>query len=624
MSSFTSYHFKRALLVVFLVIISAHLSSQVKYSRDPEYILSKKEANNLVGDFHATYPDTSIYHLHNYQRRNYMGNIGLAQPSYFVTYGTDRLGFRLYPNSLGADQIREEDVEYYFTKGPYASITGIAGTKQLQMLRMDFSHTYKRRLNIGLKLNRYNSKGYYLKQQSFANNLMLTLNYSGKKQKAGYYFYFLNNSNRNQENGGVLGDSISAQNVLLNKELLPVRLSSANRDNKEFKAMFNPWVKLIGGHDSLQLASLFFQVKSKFNFSYYKYKDAGIYNDAFYRLYYLDTLLTYDSTRLLQFHNSADLTFKSSGRGLTASVGYLNEINRLWQKADSNFTNDILYGDLLLQPRRNKPGSDSTNITAMNRTNVQYILRGANAGNYKLENNTSIVVGREGRHLIYLDLISESRNADHIYNYWVSNHFQWFNNGFSAQTSLNARLGYKFKKRMGVEGLVQNLRGYLFFDDLSQPRQYNGEIINLSGSVFAERVVLKHLGLAIRQTFQSTSHEAYVSLPASVTTAKVYYSAAWFKNNLLINFGTQVEYYSGFKGYAYMPALQMFYLQYDRNAGQYPFVDIYLNARIRPVNFFVRLENALQGLVGTNYDFVPGYFQTDRAVRFGLTWQFFD
>ena len=73
-----------------------------------------------------------------------------------------------------------------------------------------------------------------------------------------------------------------------------------------------------------------------------------------------------------------------------------------------------------------------------------------------------------------------------------------------------------------------------------------------------------------------------------------------------------------------MPSTQVFYIQDRVKTGQYLYTDFYINERIKPVQFFLKIENILQGLVGKNYSLVPGYYQPDRAFRFGLTWMFFD
>ena len=72
-----------------------------------------------------------------------MGNLGLPTPSYMLSYKSKPLGFNVYDLPFGNDIISKQQVEYYRTKGPYASLTGIAGSKQEQSFRMLFTHTFK-------------------------------------------------------------------------------------------------------------------------------------------------------------------------------------------------------------------------------------------------------------------------------------------------------------------------------------------------------------------------------------------------------------------------------------------------------------------------------------------------
>jgi hypothetical protein len=186
------------------------------------------------------------------------------------------------------------------------------------------------------------------------------------------------------------------------------------------------------------------------------------------------------------------------------------------------------------------------------------------------------------------------------------------------------RLGYGLGKTFGAWVLFQNFNNYLYFDIVGAPQQYKSGIQNFAVSAFYSNVFVKHIGIFLQHTFQGTSAETYVRLPQNVSTAKLFYSASSFKNNLLLNVGFQAQYYQSFFGYGYMPATQVFYLQEQRKTGAYPYVDFYLNARIRPVSIFLKIENILQGYAGANYSFVPGYYQPDRAFRLGINWMFFD
>ena len=123
-------HNTKYFFVTAAILLCGFCFSQVKYNNDPEYLLSKTEFGNvLFKKFKAAYPDTGINNLHNYANRNLMGNIGLPTPSYILSYKSKPLGFNLYDLPFGNDIIQKTQVEYYRTKGPFASLTGIAGSK---------------------------------------------------------------------------------------------------------------------------------------------------------------------------------------------------------------------------------------------------------------------------------------------------------------------------------------------------------------------------------------------------------------------------------------------------------------------------------------------------------------
>ena len=186
------------------MLINAIAFSQTKYSSDPNYILSKKENGNaLVADYQSAYPDTSITDLHNYKSRNFSGNLGLAQPDFFIRYRSNPLGFKFYDLPYGNDIITAQQVEYFKTKGPFASLSGFAGSKQEQTFRLMFAHTTKKNLSIAVKFNRFGSLGYYNKQQTFTNNFYSSLNYSTLNKRFGFYAYLLFNKVKHQENGGI-------------------------------------------------------------------------------------------------------------------------------------------------------------------------------------------------------------------------------------------------------------------------------------------------------------------------------------------------------------------------------------------------------------------------------------
>ena len=138
------------------------------------------------------------------------------------------------------------------------------------------------------------------------------------------------------------------------------------------------------------------------------------------------------------------------------------------------------------------------------------------------------------------------------------------------------------------------------------------------------KVFLKHLGIYVSHTYQQTSAAEALKVPAQISVAKLYYQGNLSNNALQLNIGTQLRFYQSFNVYAYMPSTQVFYVQNSRNSGNFPYVDVYLSGRMRPVTFFVKLENILAGYAGYDYFLVAGYYQPELAFRMGITWQFWD
>ncbi len=613
-------------LVVFLWLICFFSDkAQVYYSTDPLYLKSKPEQNNLLSAYRYTYPDTSITEVSNYFPRNFMGNMGLASPTYLFKYGSSDMGFKLLSTPLENDKFSESQIKYYRSKGPYANLNGIAGSKEFQIFKMLFTHTYKDKVNLTIGFNRYTSKGFYLKQQTYTNNFYLSSNYTTKSKKAGYYLYLLNNGNKNQENGGIKDGRLTDSSLLFNKQLFPVKLSDANRDNREFKVMINPWLRLNRSGDSTQSTNHYLQLKSAFSTNSYRYKDVGIPTDHFYKHIYLDTVKTIDSTHVKKLTNELAYSLVTKNDKLGFSIGYKNELNQVWQHGDSVFMNHIAQSDLVFRNSWMKKDSLKPKDRSFEtRFNLQYVVEGSNKGNYKAESNSLFTFNTKKQYSLFLNLLYENRNADYMYNNWISNHFYWFNNGYTSVQQMQLKFGIHLGRYFSASVFNQTISNYLYFDQEASTKQYTGSIQNTGLNLNFTRIFFKHVGVGLNYLYQNTSNTALVRVPQNTATFKLFYNGSLAKNNLLLQIGAQVQGYDAFYAYSYMPSTQTFYLQDTYKTDLYPYVDVYLNARIRPVTFFLKLENVLQGLSGPNYALVPGYYQTDRAFRFGLTWMFFD
>ncbi|MFO0436857.1 MAG: putative porin, partial [Sphingobacteriaceae bacterium] len=387
-------HGCKALLFILLLALNSHLLSQSYYSTNPTYLSKRTDKDGALANFNHFYPDTSILKAHQFIDRNFLGNLGLSSPDYLLSFKSSALGFRLFNVPLTDYQIKQEQVEYYKTKGPFAELSGIAGSKQLQLFRMTFSNTFKNNLNITLKLNRYTSQGYYVKQQSFTNNFYLSSNYETKNKRFGFNSFVLVNNNKFQENGGITNDTMRQRDLLVTKALIPVKLSSASRDNRELTVNYSNWIRLNKTTDNN--ISTYLNFGSAYSSLKYKYKDPDSDLNNYYFLYYLDTTQTLDSTHIRKLNSTADLYFQTKNKNLTASLGYENEYAQHWQYNDTGFINHLL--NVKLNYNRSFIGSDSSNHKdLLNQASVNYIVSGAFSGNYKFESSHQLLFYRNNK-----------------------------------------------------------------------------------------------------------------------------------------------------------------------------------------------------------------------------------
>jgi hypothetical protein len=593
--------------------------AQVKYPNDSNYIstLSEAQKNNLQR-FSRSGIDTAINNFQNYFPRNTSGNYGLPSAPLFIDYQPKALGFNVYNAPYENDMISADNIQYYQTKGPYASLTGIAGSKQEQCFKMLFSNTFKNKMNLTLGFNRYSGLGFYQRQQTFTNNFFTTTNYTSTNGRVGYYAYFLFNKVKHHENGGISDDTLFQEDVRVNKQLLPVNLSAARREVRHSEAEINPWFRINKREDSSTVLSHFIDYQFNYSGNYSKYTDDGVATDSVYNVFYIDPYATKDSTHWRTISNSLNYTLKLNPINAKLRVGYRHELNQIEQYLDSTFINHFVTGGLYI--------SDN-NYAGF--AKVNYIVRGPNAGDYSIDINntyTKRIAYKlfKSPFVVKLNASIEKRHPDFIYNTWYSNHFAW-NNSFVPTDKVQSLFSIGTQdKRFEIGAVFQSIKNMLYFDDMATPQQTPLTVQNMALFVKKDMLLFKHLGINLGFTYQSSSYQTIVAVPNNIATGALYYQGNLFKKALQLQVGFSGQYYSEFYGYAYMPATNLYYVQTDKTVGNYPYVDFFLSARIKPVRFFVKIDHVTQGFLGTNYSLTPGYLQNDRAFKFGVNWLFFD
>ena len=610
---------KNTFSLVFFICLCFQLNAQIFYPKDSSYISTLSHDDNTnFQKYQCQKVDTTLTNFQNYLPRNTNGSYGLPSSPLLFTYQTQALGFNFYNAPYQNDMINKSNVLYHQTKGPYASLTGIAGSKQEQLFKFLFSNTFKNKLNISLGFNRYGSLGFYKRQQTFTNNLYVSSNYTNKTSRVGFYSFFLFNKVKHLENGGLKYDSVFKENVNINKQLLTLNLSGAKREVRYTTFNFNPWFRLNKKEDSSTIFSHFINYEFEYKGNYSKYLDNGIASDKYYQVYYLDTVKTNDSSHWRSVTNGLNYVLNINPIHSKLQLGFKNEYNLVHQYVDSVIQNNSVQAGFFVN-------QDNYNGFVK----VNYIVNGCNANDYLVEINNSFLKkakfnNKSISYKIYINYSMEKRHADYIFNRWFSNNYEWSNN-FVPTEKMQSTVGIaSLDNRFGFGIISQQIKNQLYFSESIVPAQTSITIQNLSAFIYKDFLLFKHLGFNVKYNYQSSSYQAITSLPTHILNSALYYQGNLFKNALQLQIGFSGTYFSEFNGMAYSPALNMYYVQTQKTVGNYPYVDFFLTARIKPVRFFVKVDHVTQGLFGSNYSLTPNYIQNDRAFKFGLNWLFFD
>ena len=138
--------------------------------------------------------------------------------------------------------------------------------------------------------------------------------------------------------------------------------------------------------------------------------------------------------------------------------------------------------------------------------------------------------------------------------------------------------------------------------------------------------------LATDLILQKSSNKEILDLPLVTIRSAGYFEHLFrFKKTggkLNTQLGVDVTYHTLYHPYSYMPATGRFYRQDQATAGNYPFINVFLNFKLQRTRVFLMFDHVNSGLMGEklayNYNMVPYYPMNIRMFRYGLAWTFYN
>lgn len=575
--------------------------------------------------------DTALLFFHIYHpfellsiSNTFTGNNGGAyQANDFFkrTYNSD---FSL-TRSFDAYWLTPSQVKYFNTTTPYSLLdyTQSGSAKNETRFNVTHSQNINDKFNFGLIYNQTRSQGQYRKQENKFHNIGIVTSYNSNQFVSHSNLIF--NRLQGQENGGI--DSSQTLNGVPKTEDFIVRMDDAvnklqnnnfftsneyrlgktvEADSAEF--VVEAFIPRVGFIHELEYAG------NKRKFTKANAKD-------FFENAYNDTVSTNDSVKYTRLTNIFQIKFyEAPDRKYTFGKRVYLGNDQLWYRFSTldkyypaKQSNTFLGGGIFRNEGKFWQWEADGRI----------YITGYRAGQTEVNGyiNKPLRIGKDTTSLRVEGSV-KTLVPDYFDQYYYSNHFEWTNN-FSNINEV--RLGATIHSQQYNTTLGANyalIGNYIYNDEQALPAQASSELMVLSGYLNKD-FDAKHWFIRTQLLIQKASNDRTIHLPGVAGFISMNYRTIWSKV-MYTQLGVDTRYNTSFYADAYQPGTSRYYLQSTRKIGNYPYIDLHVNLKLKRTRFYFKIMNAASGLVGDNYYAAPDYPFYRRTYRIGIAWSFYD
>ncbi|ESU19541.1 hypothetical protein FCR2A7T_16960 [Flavobacterium cauense R2A-7] len=517
------------------------------------------------------------------------------------------------------------DIQYYNVPTPYSDLYFKSVMEQGQNLDAFATANTSKNLNFFAGYKGLRSLGKYKNQLSSTGNFKIGASYNTSDKRYYLKAHFTGQDILNQENGGIvtLSQFEDGDNLYSERPRLDVYFGDAKSLLKGNRFFIDHSFKLSKKPSSLV-------VNHQFNYEY-KFFDYSMTSHQRFGDSY--TSYVSNKTRYNRMYNKLGVAYSHKTIGdfnffvedYQYNYFYYRTVTQAFGSFVPNSNNDKIntWGANYVYQKNNWKGTFlvSNSITKQSLANleaqIRYTLNEKNCFLFKYQN------------------MNKLPNLNYVLYQSDYKEYNWFNNfknekinniEFEAQTQwLTASVQYTV------------LNDHLFFANVNptynefgiadklivKPFQYDKTINYLSVKAGKE-FKFWNFGLDNTVLFQQVQQsDAILNVPKFTTRNTLYYNNHFFKKALFLQTGVTLNYFSKYYANDYNPLLGEFYIQNQKEIGDFPMLDFFINAKIRTFRVFLKAEHFNSSFTGYDYYTAPNYPYRDFMVRFGVIWNFF-
>ena len=616
-------------LAILLVLLLTSIAAIAQHEGIRRYFSSYTLADDTITDGRF-YNDTTIDNFYKFMPQQKLSDntLGLMNPGnpYLTAIFSDMEAPHDFSflNNYQAFIKSHNDVVYFDAQKPFTRFDFTGGNKGLELVKFIHSQNFTPYFNLTFNYDIYNSDGFYMNNASKVNALYLAGAFTKKKYQNHFNIIF-NKINCN-ENAGIANISnfesgkIRAvdNNVLLNKASSSIsQLGGQYNHEYRFGQYTTDTIIRDEKNDTIIIKTLHakFSIVHDMTFDRYvrKYMDKA---SSFYTNYYYDSSETNDSLTYYQFNNKLLLSFNlqddSTGNHLKIFAGLKNKL----YKYDIDSTYKKLYnstyitGSIFLK-------HNTTDFNAY----ADYCIFGADAFDLNVR---GFLKQMFSENLGLNVMAGYSLNPPSLFDtHYASNNFFWTND-FKKHGVATAHIDmFHERYNLSVGANLNLLHNYMIYDYTALPTQINKTNLIVDAYISKTFNFWKfHWNTKI--SYQYISDKQYVRLPDLVGYSSLFFMTGMFNNALILQIGIDAKMNSNFYGYAYMPATSVFYLQDEDKFGFYPYMGVFVGAKIKRFRIFAKLSNFPSTFMKPTYFSLYRLPDNPLSFNFGISWEFYN
>lgn len=613
-------------------------------TKQPQKVATIDLYRIITLDRDSTYIDTSLTiqreYSHNYLHRDTFGLLPFAndgQTYNTLNYSTStnnplpEFGFKAkHFNFIEANQIR-----YASVATPISELYFKSTQQRGQSVDSYITINTAPNLNFSLAYRGLRSVGKYINQLTSAGNFRFTVSYNTQNKKYFLNAHFTQQDILNEENGGITTiEDFESENLdYKNRQRLEVYLTDAKSFLKgkrlfiDHSYMFNRKK----GANNLYLNHQFNYENKFFEYNQATVSSASNGSEVYRFGDSFKTSGINDQTRYNKMYNKMGLAYENTTIGK-------------FQFFVDDFRSNYYYNQILVFDNRTVPSALSLNINSVGgqyqyrkgkwNGDFLYTRSITNQSLSNLDAKMQFDLNDENQFIFQYQNINKLPNNN--YNLHQSSYvaYNW-SNDFKNE-KINSLSVSALTSWLTASAQFSILKDHLYFNDvtlLSQknvqtqivaPTQYSGTINYLSFKLSKE---FKFGKFAFDNTvlYQKVGQdEAVLNVPELVTRNTIYFTDYFFKKALFLQTGVSFNYFTSYYANDYNPVIAEFFVQKEKQIGNYPVLDFFVNAKIQRTRIYFKVEHLNSSLTGNSFYSAPNNPYRDMTIRFGLTWNFFD